>query len=247
MKATITHNKSTFTVDLSQPIDISIPLSAVQNPLAWYIDPLDITAVKTDDWIGNVAQGGDVNFNTITFNPHAHGTHTETAGHIMEEIHSINKCLTQFFFTAELITVAPEVRGEDLVISRKQLLYLLGGKTPEALVVRTIPNTIEKKTKNWSHTHWPYISENGMKQLRELGVKHLLIDLPSVDPEKDDGHLLSHHAFWNVPESPRLDATITEMIYVPHVIADGSYLLNLQIASFENDATPSKPVLYALE
>lgn len=247
MKATITHKKQTFTVDLSKPIDISIPLSAKKNPLAWYIDPLTIKPVQSENWIGNVKKGGDVNFNTITFNPHAHGTHTETAGHITENIHSINACLTQFFFTAELITVAPEVRGEQLVISRKQLLYLLDGKTPEALVIRTIPNTRDKKTKNWSHTDWPFISENAMNQLRQLGIKHLLIDLPSVDPEKDDGHLLSHHAFWNVPEKPRLDATITEMIYVPHIVEDGSYLLNLQIASFENDATPSKPILYKIK
>lgn len=247
MKATITHKKTTFKVDLSKPIDISIPLSTEKNPLAWYIDPLEITPVQTEDWIGKVSEGGDVNFNTITFNPHSHGTHTETAGHITEKVHSINEHLTQFFFIAELITVAPEVRGEELVISRKQLLYLLQGKTPEALVIRTIPNTEDKKSKNWSHTHWPFISENGMNELRKIGVKHLLIDLPSVDPEKDDGHLLSHHAFWNVPENPRLDATITEMIYVPHIIADGSYLLNLQIASFENDATPSKPILYAIE
>jgi hypothetical protein len=27
---------------------------------------------------------------------------------------------------------------------------------------------------------------------------------------------------------------------------DGAFLLNLQIASFENDATPSKPVLYRI-
>jgi hypothetical protein len=40
--------------------------------------------------------------------------------------------------------------------------------------------------------------------------------------------------------------TITEMIYVPDNVADGSYLLNLQIASFENDASPSKPVLYSV-
>ena len=247
MKATITHKKQTFNIDLSKPIDISIPLSAKKNPLAWYIDPLSITPVQTEDWIGNVKQGGDVNFNTITFNPHAHGTHTETVGHITEKIHSINTCLTQFFFTAELVTVAPEVRGEQFVISRKQLLYLLDGKTPEALVIRTIPNTRDKKIKNWSHSNWPFISENAMNQLRHLGIKHLLIDLPSVDPEKDDGHLLSHHAFWNVPEKPRLDATITEMIYVPHIVEDGSYLLNLQIASFENDATPSKPILYKIK
>ena len=31
-----------------------------------------------------VLPGGDVNFNTITFNPHSHCTHTETVGHILD-------------------------------------------------------------------------------------------------------------------------------------------------------------------
>ena len=75
----------------------------------------------------------------------------------------------------------------------------------------------------------------------------MLIDLPSVDREKDDGLLLAHKAFWNYPEATRLDATITEFIYVSNKIEDGSYLLNLQIAPFHNDASPSKPVLYKIE
>ena len=89
--------------------------------------------------------------------------------------------------------------------------------------------------------------------LRDNGISHLLIDLPSVDKEKDEGKLLAHKTFWNVTNTDvlnveaRKDATITEMIYVADAVADGSYLLNLQIASFENDATPSKPVLYLIE
>ncbi len=38
----------------------------------------------------------------------------------------------------------------------------------------------------------------------------------------------------------------TELIFVRDEVEDGSYLLNLQIASFENDASPSKPVLYKI-
>jgi len=80
----------------------------------------------------------------------------------------------------------------------------------------------------------------------------LLIDLPSVDKEHDEGKLLSHKAFWNVKDvndlnaDARMNCTITEMIYVDDSILDGSYFLNLQIASFENDASPSKPVLYKI-
>ena len=82
--------------------------------------------------------------------------------------------------------------------------------------------------------------------LRELGVDHLLIDLPSVDKEKDEGKLLAHKAFWDYPKNTRFNATITEFIYVNNRIKDGSYILNLQTASFVNDATPSRPVLYKI-
>jgi hypothetical protein len=37
------------------------------------------------------------------------------------------------------------------------------------------------------------------------------------------------------------------MIYVPDEAKDGYYFLNLQIASFENDASPSKPVIYPIQ
>ena len=77
-----------------------------------------------------------------------------------------------------------------------------------------------------------------------MGVKHLLIDLPSVDRESDGGVLAFHHAFWEVPNNPNHERTITEMVYVPTEIKDGNYLLNLQMAPFENDASPSRPVLY---
>ena len=82
--------------------------------------------------------------------------------------------------------------------------------------------------------------------LREIGVEHLLIDLPSVDREVDEGKLLSHNAFWNTSGEIRFQATITELIFVADAIEDGQYLLHLQIAPFHNDATPSKPVLYKL-
>ena len=80
-------------------------------------------------------------------------------------------------------------------------------------------------------------------------MKHLLIDLPSVDREQDEGKVLAHHAFWQYPDTikkERLDCTITELIFVDNTIKDGFYLLNLSIASFELDASPSKPILYSL-
>lgn len=254
MKTTINHNNTTFEIDLSKPIDISIPLTNTdENPIAWYIDKLVIEPVVFGDWIGKVSEGSSsTNFNNIFFNPHGHGTHTECLGHITRDFYSINQCLKQFFFTAELISVQPEIQGEDSVITKNQLELALNGKTPEAVVIRTLPNEKSKLSKKYSHTNPPYLAEEAAIFIRESGIQHVLIDLPSVDKEEDEGKLLAHKAFWNVKnvndlnEDARMNCTITEMIFVKDEITDGSYILNIQIASFENDASPSKPILYKI-
>lgn len=232
---------------MSKPIDISIPLiTGKTNVNAWYLDAPKIAPHSEGEWVASVEKGASVNFNNIYFNPHAHGTHTECVGHITKKRHSVNENLKQFFFLAEVITVSPEAHQEDWVISRQQLQLALGNKKREAVVIRTLPNTKAKLSKQYSNTNPPYLLEDAANFLREKEVKHLLIDLPSVDKEKDQGQLLAHHAFWNTKGKMRLDATITEFVFVPNHVADGTYFINIQIAPFENDATPSKPILYQL-
>jgi hypothetical protein len=109
MKAIIHANSRTYTIYVDQPIDISIPLRASKdNVNAWYLPPPKIYPAKLKNWTGSVKSGASVNFNSIEFNPHAHGTHTECVGHITEETYSINLCLKQFLFVSEVITVVPE-------------------------------------------------------------------------------------------------------------------------------------------
>ncbi len=247
MIATIQGNNRNYKIDLSDPLDISIPMRGGDANLnAWGIDPPKITPHVEGDFIGKVTEGSSTNFNDIWFNPHAHGTHTECVGHITEAFYSVNS-LKRYFFFAEVITIAPEKMKGDFVISKKQLQYALGNKEPQAVVVRTIPNSKEKISKHYSNTNPPYLLEDAAKYLADIGVQHLLIDLPSIDKEQDGGALLAHKAFWRLNETIRKQATITEFIYVDNSIKDGTYFLNLQIAPFENDASPSRPVLYKIK
>lgn len=246
MFATINHKGGIYKTDLANPIDISIPMSD-HSARAWYVDPMKIEAVRAGDWVGEVKSGGSVNFRNIFFNPHGHGTHTECVGHISPEIYSVNEHVKQYFFIAELITVLPEQRDNgDFVITRKQLEMLLENKSPEAVVLRTISNAELKLVQNWSNTNPPYLEESAAQFLAERKVDHLLIDLPSVDREVDDGKLLAHRAFWEYPHNTQFQRTITEFIYVRNDVFDGTYLLNLQFAPFENDASPSRPVLFRI-
>lgn len=246
MKIQFTHKGINYSADLAHALDISMEFTDDPSAArAWYQPPLQITPVRMGDWVGEVRQGAAVNFRNIFFNPHAHGTHTESPGHITPGIESVNRNFHDFFCMARVVSVQPETRGDDEVISLEQLKS--AGEMEQALVLRTLPNSSGKRHRQYSDTNPPYLEASAAAWLRGQGVKHLLIDLPSVDKEKDDGLLLAHHAFWNVPEAPRLDCTITEFVFVPDHIADGLYLLNLQVAPFDNDAAPSRPLLFQLQ
>ncbi|WP_417799420.1 cyclase family protein [Tenacibaculum sp.] len=248
MIATIEYNSRKYKIDLSKPLDISIAIdTSKENVNAWYLDDPKIFPVSDGNWIGSVQKGADVNFNNIQFNPHSHITHTECVGHITEEVYSVNKELSKFFFLAEVVTIAPEqLKNKDFVISKEQLQNVLGNKKRDAIVIRTLPNLSDKKSMRYSNTNPTYLLEEAAVYLKEKGIEHLLIDLPSVDKEKDEGKLLAHNAFWNTQGEIRMKATITEFIYVSNKIKDGTYFLNLMVAPFENDATPSKPTLYEI-
>lgn len=232
-------------IDTAKGNDISIALTNdEQNPRAWYVDPPVFEPVRANGFIGSVAEGGGVNFRNIFFNPHGHGTHTECLGHITDEVYSINQHLKSYFFKAKVVSVEAEKRGEDLVVAMNSFPALEGNF--EAIIIRTLPNTEAKKHLNYSATNPPYLDLDVIYLLEKHQVKHLLLDLPSVDREEDGGVLAFHHAFWKVPENPQFDKTITELIYVSDEIKDGDYILNLQTAPFENDASPSRPVLFEI-
>ena len=147
---------------------------------------------------------------------------------------------------AELVSVKSEEKNGDSIITKQHLVSMCKHENAQALIIRTLPNDSLKNNRHYSNTNPPYLEHEAAEWMVKRGIKHLLIDLPSVDREKDDGKLLAHHAFWRYPDQTRTDATITELIYVDDSIADGLYLLNLQITSLENDASPSKPVLYKI-
>lgn len=247
MKINLIFNKLPLQADLNSPLDISIPLRAgLDNVTAWYVKPPRIEPVVMGDWVGDVKRGGSVNFRDVYINPHGHGTHTECVGHISKEDFSLNQCLKKYMFFAEVITVEPEHLKDDRVITKQQIESVVKFPGVEAMIIRTLPNDDGKLSRQYSSTNPPYVHHEAITWMVEHGIKHLLIDQPSVDREQDGGKLAAHHAFWLYPESTRTDCTISELIYVDEKIADGLYLLNIQITALENDASPSKPVLYQL-
>lgn len=249
MKFQIEHNNHAYKIDLNAPIDISLTLrSGLRNPNCFYAPAPEFEPVRMGSFVGDTTQGGAVNFKNVRFNPHGNGTHTECVGHISKERFVINECLKTFHFMAKLITVFPQKTEQgDRVIFKDQIEDALLPNEVQALIIRTMPNDDYKQTTSYSNGNPPYIDEAAMEYIVSCGISHFLTDLPSVDREEDGGKLLAHRAFWQYPDAIRTNATITELVYVPNHIKDGLYFLNLQIASFDLDASPSKPILYSLQ
>jgi len=236
--------------------DLSIPLRFdAPQPNAYGVEPATATACEYGDLVGDTRRGGSCNFELVTLISHCNGTHTECVGHITNERISIRDCLQDVLIPAVLVSVEPEkFDTDDSVITRASLQAAIAGESvraPAALVVRTLPNDTSKLSRVYDEKNLPpYFSEDAMRLILERGFKHLLVDLPSIDRLFDDGRLANHRIFWSmapdgfeIDEGTRINSTITELIYVPDEVADGEYLLNLQIAPFALDAAPSRPVL----
>lgn len=221
------------------------------------------------DFVGSTRRGGPCNVEVLTMIPHCNGTHTESVGHIVDEAVPVGQFAKSSLFAAELISVqpgpatgadsyTPDLRREDIVISAAVLSAALGQmdhSMVDALIVRTQPNDTSKCTRVYGQDQIPaFFSTNAMQLIVATGIDHLLVDLPSVDRMYDDGMLSNHHLFWNVQQGQHqlndqseVVKTITEMIYVPNTLVDGTYLLNLQIAPMMCDAAPSRPILFPIQ
>jgi arylformamidase len=247
MKIQFDWNKKQYECNLKDGADLSISFKEDFNQVNCFYAPFfSQQPVKMGDFIGSVKEGGPVNFYNTFINIHGSGTHTECAGHIRQDKESVNALFNEFFGIADLISVYPtKFENGNRVITRESL-ELLWNETDSVdfLILRTLPNPETKKQMHYSGTNPPFIEENAIHYMVEKNVRHLLVDLPSVDQEVDGGFLRAHKGFWS-GERYRF-CTITELIYVPDHLKDGRYMINLQMAPLENDASPSRPVIFPL-
>lgn len=269
MRITFASGKRHFAADLSRPFDISIPIDfSGPQPNAFWLPRAEAHAAEGGSFIGDTRRGGSCNCETVTFNPHGNGTHTECVGHVANARVAVTAVLGATVMPATLITVEPEpwsagsdeiAREGDMAITWSAIergisaLDAVDREFFRALVIRTRPNPPGKRSAAYSGANPPYFTLEAMRLVRELDVEHLLVDLPSVDREDDGGALGAHRIFWEVPEGtheippPYPSRTITEMLYVDDALADGWYLLDLQVAPLLLDAAPSRPLLYSVE
>ena len=252
-------------VDIGHAIDLSIPIDPHGPHPRFFCDAQASAApLRSGDFVGRVAEGGAANAEWIHFLAHCHGTHTECAGHLSARAQRVGDQLANRPWLAQAVSLTgvepnatgeryalPPVAGETLLTCADLRAACGAGlEAIDALVIRTLPNDADKRERNYSqHPVYPVLTEAAMLWLAQSGLTHLLIDTPSVDRAHDDGRLANHRQWWGYDDQgdiARPERGITEMIFVPDEARDGLYLLDLQLAPFVSDATPSRPLLFPL-
>jgi arylformamidase len=258
--------------DVTAPADLAITLEFNgAQPSFFVATPASSEPLRIGGFTGSVVNGASCNCAVHSLAPHCHGTHTECIGHVTRTPVTIASLTPVAPCVALVVSVRPEplgaaatslqgdhAAGADRVIRRAALAaaasaWLAAPFT--AVVIRTLPNGTDKRHRAYSGSPSPapYFLPEAMQWLVERGVNSLVVDLPSLDRADDGGRLAAHREYWGLPpdsddatQATRSQALVTELAYVPDLVADGLYLLDLQVPAFGSDAAPSRPVLYPL-
>ncbi len=185
----------------------------------------------------------------LTITPHGNGTHTESVAHLADGGPSVPALLAEGWMPAWLASVAVKSGA----ISPETLADALADAQSHgcaAFILRTRPNDAGKLARRYDNDNpSAFLTAETAAAIADADITHLLVDLPSLD-RLDDPALPAHRAFFGLPagshnirDAKRRAATVTEFIYAPDEIADGLYLLDLQVPRWQLEAVPSRPLV----
>ncbi len=257
MELTLTQNDKSYQVDLNSGVCLAIPYHYNGAQPNFYNVPKGTAEpFKQDDYVGRVTDHVGCNVMVVQQNIHCTGTHTECAGHISNEPISIHDILNHVYFIADLISVVPvqffstqekyhlPIKDNEPVITRE----MVQGKISEnsiGLVVRTMPNSRRKIEKKYNSLNTPFFTTEAIEYICETGIKHLVVDIPTIDRTDDGGRLGNHHIFFET--EPPYEKTITEMAFIDNGVPDGRYCMTIEIPPMMLDAAPSRPFIFDIK
>jgi hypothetical protein len=262
-------NGRQYRVDFANPLSLAIPLDfAGRQPACFGAPRAGAAPLRAGGFTGDTRAGGSCNCEVLTLAPHCNGTHTECVGHLTDERVAVSERLRGGVELAQLVTVEPASAADtdedsdpqpaagDRLVTASALARSAAaqaGPRTSALVVRT-QRAGEPLRRYEGAAPAPYLSRQAAAWLVERGIETLVLDLPSADRAEDAGRLTAHRVFFGLPPgsrdaraASRPQASITELAWIDAAVADGYYLLDLQIPPFLSDAAPSRPLLYPVQ
>lgn len=237
-------HSNTYKFNANKFTDLSLSLNKENNVNCYDLQGPSFEYFKSEAFTGSLAAGGSVNCERISFYPHASSTHTECALHVLPVNFDMRTVQIPVLQMCRVFSVQPSLVDGDWCLDMAALNGLSNEEKFEAIVFRTLPNEAEKSHKNYSGINPAYFEPSVLTHLQNLGFKHLLTDLPSIDKESDAGRLAAHKNWFLVNGQAPADRTITELVYVPNELPDGLYVLSIQVPKIETDAVPSRILVY---
>ena len=260
MKINIEYSECIYKIDSSKGVNISLPVqfNSDRNPI-FYDTTKPVNAYyRSDNTEYDINKGAGCSVPKITMNVHCCGTHTETAAHVYKDSHYISEIDNLNFIPSQLITLTPKnnsteqyhvkIDQGDKLITRDIIRDAIDihSKCLRGIIIRTEPNEEDKKYRNYNKTKHPFFTNDAINYIKGLGVRHLVVDTPSIDRFDDGGHLYNHKIFFTDNEHKKNKNTITELAYIPNSCIDGEYLLSIGVPSFKLDAAPSRPIIHKI-
>src|SRR6202045_3236812 len=258
-----------FSIDVSRPVTLALALDfGGPQPRHFGAPRASSLPFETAGFKGSVERARSCNCELIPLIPHCTGSHSEWVGHLTREPVDAWRVVPAGFLPALLLSVTAEAAGaagegsdpapraSDRLITRRALErgWPSAPFEAQALLIRTLPNTADKRARDYSAATPPYLSQQAAQLLVSRGILHLIVDLPSIDRAHDEGRLTAHRIFFGLPrgsqslqQAARPGSTVTELAFIPDEIADGPYLLEIQVPANGGDAVPSRPLLYMFE
>ena len=261
MKINIKHKKHKYEIDSNNGVDISIPVkfNADENPKFYDTSNPKKHYYESTGVEYNINMGAGCSVPLVTMNIHCSGTHTETANHVIKDASTISDIKKINFIPSQLISIAPErgtsesyhsnINKSDWVITKNNLMKSLDSIDDfiDSLIIRTLPNKEDKKIKNYNSGDHPFLSNEAIFFLKSIGIKHIVIDTPSIDKFDDGGKLGNHKIFFTNDDKSTNKNTVTELAFIPNHCVDGIYLLCIGVPNFKLDAAPSRPIIYKIK
>tara|TARA_B100000676_G_scaffold6411_1_gene5851 strand:- start:198 stop:956 length:759 start_codon:yes stop_codon:yes gene_type:complete len=246
------YNNKVFSVDTDKGIDLSIRNDfSGRAPTFYGSEQPRYKALRSGNFVGNIKEGGSCNVPVVTLDIHCTGTHTESISHVIDSEVKISDVCPNGMIPAYLVSVelceANKTNESyhsgienDKLITKKELKDNTPGSC-SGLIIRTIPNDDSKKTRDYDLKPAPFFTNDAIDHINELGVKHLLVDIPSIDKANDGGQLGNHKKFF------KQGKTISELLFIPNDLKDGFGFLQIQIPNWGLDAAPSRPIFHSIK
>lgn len=248
---TLNYHHKQFT--LSEPVYAARSVKffpETQNSNAYGLDDV------TNKLIYQAKPSGCCNVNVLQYCPHKI-THFETAAHVMaweanppSAIAIPRRYLSGVAYLADFSDL-PKQPGSLLQAS--QITKKLEGLVlPVSILALKTPASKLPEHYNFTNKDFPALSEGAARAIHDYSsgntrINCLILDLPSIDQEKDEGKLLAHRAFFGLPRTGftgkiKEKRALVELAWFSG-LDEGYYYITVTPARFQANAVHTEVIL----